>query len=252
MIEGNAEHSFHPEGLTTALEELANLLITTKTIAEVRKRILLPDESYKLIKTSRETNLIDFDPHEGEFAFKLHESNPDAPLAPNYVNWRKMPDAVLDVIGQNLAQINLKSKPDVCTDIPNAGTDLAISYSKHSKIPYVSLFTKISTENGDRIVLKDDSVCNIGNLLIVDNVITKGTSIFQVLKVIQGAKHGALEFLEGIDREEGGSEEIIKLGYNLSCLYKFSNLLNYYLRTDKPNKEKYARSIIYQKESRAR
>jgi orotate phosphoribosyltransferase len=251
MVE-NIEKQLHPEGLTPALEELADLLITTKTLAEVRRRIILPNGSCKFVKVFRETNLIDFDPHEGEYAFKLHESNPNAPLAPNYINWRNVPEKVLEMIGENLADVKLKTNPSLCTGIPNAGNDLAKYYAKYSGIPYVDLFAKISTKEGDLIVLKDDKICDLGNLLIVDNVITKGTSIFQVLRVIKGVKHGTLEFLEGIDREEGGSEEIIGLGYDLSCLYKFSNLLNYYLRTNKPNKEKYARSIIYLKESRAR
>lgn len=233
-----SNHQIHPEGFTSNLEQLANLLLKTKTFGKVRRREQLSGDGYKLIESSRYTNLIDFDPQEGEFAFKLHELHPELPLAPNYINWRNVPEDVIDIIGRNLAEVKLKNKPKLCTGIPNAGTDLAKYYAEYSSIPYVELFIKEKTENGERIVLKDHKIYGYGNILVIDNVITKGTSFFEVMKLFK-ALPDSVELLVGIDREEGGSEEMMRQGYKFSCLYKFSKLLDYYLRTDESRKEKY-------------
>lgn len=85
----------HPEGLTPAQEHLADLLFTTKTVAPVRRRTANPDGTYSFEKVSRPTSPVDF-AQPGEFALKIHETRPDAPLSPIYVNLREMPEELVD------------------------------------------------------------------------------------------------------------------------------------------------------------
>ena len=243
------ERQLHPEGLTAEQEELADLLITAKTRAKVKRRIKLSDGSYRFYNIIRDTHPFDL-AQEGEFAFKLHETDPAAPLSPEYFNFRNLPENVLDLIGSSLAKIPIKEKPDFCTGIPDAGVDLAKAYSRHSNVPYREVFRKIETEKGRRIVAIKGNVGENKKLLIVDDVVTKALSSFEAIEAVRSVKFTTVGILVIVDREQMGAEQRAKIEHMLYFVFKHSQLLDYYLRTDRMSRAKYNEIKAYLAASR--
>lgn len=244
----NERQGLHPEGLTAEQEKLVDLLISTKTIAKVRKRIDLGNGKYRFIEYERETRLMDFSPDKGEYAFKHHLKNPQAPLSPNIINWRNLPPDVLSEIVENLAEVQLKSMPDFCAGIPNAGTKLAEEYGNYTNIRYVNVFGK----NEEGIVLNNTKQMKKGlrRMVFIDNALTKGTSFLEAMSLSNFFPPESTELLVGVDREEGGIENLEKRGYAVSSLLKLSKLLDYYLRTDQITQDQFDRSKQYSALSR--
>lgn len=109
----------HPEGLSPNQELLADLMFDTRTEAPVMRRL----QSGVFEKIIRPTSPIDF-ALEGEFGMKIHDSQPDAPLSPLYINLRELPENILNQFGLVLSEMDLgdDARPDVSSGIPNAGT----------------------------------------------------------------------------------------------------------------------------------
>jgi len=234
----------HPEGLTSAQEKLADLYFETKIKAKVRKREQLPDGSYRFEEYMRDTSPFDF-AQEGEFALKLHEKNPDAPLSPYFINQRELPDNVYDQIGIVLAEISSAEKSDACTGIPKAGTKIAEAYSKTSGVPIVDIFTKEITESGRRILGKVEAKERKDKIRIIDDLVTGADTKLEAIKAAEAMGYEVMDILVVIDREQGGKEQLAAKGYKLISAFTISQLLDYYLRTAKITREKYAESKAY-------
>lgn len=236
--------------LTKKQEELANLLLNTKTHAKVRRRRKQDNGSYEFYYVIRDTSPIDFRETEEEFAFVYHENNPTAPLSPIIVNLRKMPESLNIKIAECMAQIQLKQKPDFCTGIPNAAIPYAQDYSKITGIPYVTLFEKDDNPGSPRILPAADAPRGDGKtLLIIDDVITKGESKFRAFKVAQELGYKVLGLIVLVDRDEGGKEIIEKAGYEFYAPLQLKDLLDYYLESNQISKELYDESVEYLKQS---
>ena len=111
--------------LTKSQQRLADLLLSTKTEAKVRRRKQNPDGSYKFFHMVRKTSPVDFRVDSSEFAFVYHEKNPSAPLSPIIINLRNLPEKLIHSIALCLAEMKLKEHPQDCTGIPNAAISIA-------------------------------------------------------------------------------------------------------------------------------
>lgn len=117
-------------GLSGTQVNLADTLISSKTIAPVGRREVNPDGTFRIVKVERPTSPIDFpvDP-DREFALNLHQRLPNAPLGKIYVNLRNLQPELLDLIGQALGEVidTLPQPPQLWTPIPKAGTPLLVA-----------------------------------------------------------------------------------------------------------------------------
>lgn len=233
----------HPEGLTEAQEKLASLMFDTKTVAPVKRRIELPDGGYKFEQVERPTAPLDF-AQPGEFALKLHETQPDAPLSPVYINLRKLPQEIIDQIGVVMAEVKTSEVPNVCTGIPKAGVPLAQSYSEKSGIPYVDVFEKEETEQGRRIVAGEGEG-EKRKLRIVDDMVTEGHTKLEAVRAAEQMGFKVTEILVVIDREQGARKQLEEAGCNLVAAFTLSQLLRYGLRTKRITKDQYGRVQNY-------
>lgn len=238
MVENRGEQQLHPEGLTTAQERLADLLITTKTQANVRRRLELRDGSYIFTEVIRDTSPVDF-AQEGEFALKLHEKNPDAPLSPIYINLRNLPDNILDQIGKVLTEIPSEGKPDFCTGIPSAGDPIAKAYSRFSGVKVKNIFAKVQTETGRRIVGGETEKIEKKKIRIIDDLVTAADTKLEAINAARASGYEVTDIVVVVDREQGGSAQLAKEGHKLRSAFTLSQLLNYYRRTGKISPEKY-------------
>lgn len=237
--------------LSSPQQELANLLLNTKTHTKVRRRKKNPDGTYEFYYTERDTSPLDFRESEEEFAFVHHEQNPGSPLSPVKVNLRKMPDSLNLKIAECMAEMELEQKPDLCTGIPNAAIPYAKDYAKVTGIPYVTLFDKDDSPGSPRILPSQDAPKGNGKtVLIIDDVITKGASKFRAFKVAEDLGYKVLGLIVLIDRGEGGKEMIEEAGYQFYAPLKLQDLLDYYLSKKMISQDLYDETMEYLKSSK--
>lgn len=240
------------EKMNKSQKELADLLWETKTKAKVRRRRQLPDGSYDFYLVVRETRPIDFRVDPGEFVFKHHEKNPGAPLSPMYINLRNLAEDLVEAIAQTLAKVELHLKPDFLAGIPKAALPIVSAYSKITKIPELQIFDK---EDGEakRSIIPHKNAPKGGNkkLLIIDDLITKGNSKLEAFRIAEDLGYRILALLVLFDRQEGGVEELKKLGYRVYASMKLKPTLKYYLDSGKITKEHYKETLAYLAQSKA-
>lgn len=237
--------------MTDSQKKLADLLISTKTHAKVRRRKQNPDGSIEFYYVIRDTSPIDFRIDPSEFAFVHHEKFPQAPLSPNIVNLRNLPKFLNKKIAEVMAEISLKQVPDFCTGIPNAAIPFAKEFSNVTKIPYIKIFEKDDQPGKPRILAATDAPKGNGEtLLIVDDVITKGESKFRAFKVAEQLGYKVMGLIILVDRNEGGKEIIEQAGYQFYAPFTLRGLLNYYRENGSITQEQYNESVEYLKESK--
>jgi len=178
------------------------LLFDTKIVAPVTIRIQNSDTSYDFFKIERPTAPIDF-AKEGEFVLKLHETHPEAPLSPVYINLRNLPENVLSQVGVVLAEMGGET-PDLCAGIPKAGIPLARAYSEHSGVPVKDdVFGKEQTEAGRKIVTGDTENHQGMTLRIVDDLATKGETKVEAIKAAEQMGYKVTDIVVLVDRQQG-------------------------------------------------
>lgn len=231
--------------LTKSQQELADLLLNTKIEAKVIKRTAAEDGSYYLEESKRPTSPIDFAQMDGEFALKIHEVRPEAPLSPIYVNLRNLPDHVLNKIAEVLAETTLDQPQDFCTGVPKAAVVIAQKYSEVSKIPFMDVFNKIGADTDRKIVIKDEVKPKEGTrLLVVDDVVAHGKSKLEALEAAKAVGF-YVNMLVLIDREQGGMEEVEKEGCRIYAAMKLTDILDYYREKNMITKNQYEQSVAY-------
>lgn len=231
--------------LTKSQEELADLLLNTKIEAKVIKRLQKEDGSYYLEETKRSTSPIDFAQNPGEFALKVHEINPDAPLSPIYVNLRCLPNEVLTKIAQVLSEVPLNTTQEFCTGVPQAALVIAKKFAEISNIPFLDVYDKIGQNTHRKIVIKE--IINPKpdtKLLVIDDVVSHGKSKLEALEAAKTVGF-YVNMLVLIDREQGGVEQVEAEGCKVYAAMKLTNILNYYMEKNMITKDQYEKSIEY-------
>lgn len=228
----------HPEGLSDAQEGLAGLLFDTKIVAPVTRRAVNPDGTYSFNKVERPTAPIDF-AQDGEFALKLHETTPEAPLSPVYINLRNLPEEVLDQVGVVLAEMGGET-PDLCAGIPKAGVPLARVYSNHSGVPVRDdVFNKEQTDAGRKITTGDTEDHQGMKLRIVDDLATQGHTKLEAIQAAEQMGYKVTDIVVLVDRQQGATEQLAEMGYTLRSAFTIDQLLQYGVRTERISDEQY-------------
>lgn len=237
--------------MTESQRKLADLLWKTKIQAKVRRRKQLKGGSYDFYLVVRDTRPIDFRVDPGEFVFKHHEKTPGAPLSPMYINLRNLPENLVEIIAQTLAKIKLSQKPDCLTGIPKAAMPFSKAYSRITKIPEIQIFDKEDGE-AERAVIpyKNAPKGNGKKLLIIDDLITKGNSKLEAFKIAKDLGYKIIGLLLLFDRQEGGVEELRKMGYKIYAAMKLKPTLKYFLDSEKITIEQYKETMDYLRQSK--
>jgi uridine monophosphate synthetase len=182
----------------------------------------------------------------GAFRLKLHEKNPDAPLSPIYITLRTpkqegplTPDTV-EMIGQELFAMVKKAAVefDLVTGIPRAGEPFAEVVSFLSGKPRLKLGKKAEEDRRkiDSIVSGDYRPGQ--RVLLVDDLITQADTKKEAIGVCEEAKLIAVGVVVLVDRQQGGTEQLRKAGYDLHVAFPLSVLLDYYVRVGRISQAK--------------
>jgi orotate phosphoribosyltransferase len=171
------------------------------------------------------------------FRLKLHEKRPQEPLSPIRITLRRLPEgplseAGIEAIGKQLYFLVRRKKIlfDLVAGIPRAGDSLAEIVSRSANVPLLRLGKK--TEGSVR---KVDSIVDGGRrpgqlVLLVDDLVTKADTKKEAIGVCEKAGLNVAGIVVFLDRQQGGSEELRKAGYNLYSVFTLSGLMGYYVR----------------------
>ncbi|MBI2599513.1 hypothetical protein HYW43_01165 [Candidatus Daviesbacteria bacterium] len=235
--------------LTESQQELADMLLNTKIEAKVIRRLQKTDGSYYLEEASRPTSPIDF-AQDGEFALKVHEAKPEAPLSPIYVNLRNLPDELLLKVAQVLAEVKLESPQDYCTGVPKAAVIIAKKFAEVSKIPFMDVFDKTGQNTHRKIVIKENVKPEPNTkLLVIDDVIAHGKSKLEALAAAKQAGF-YVNMMVLIDREQGGMEQIEKENCRVYAAMKLTDILDHYLEENMITQNQYDKTVKYLDQSK--
>lgn len=232
--------------MTETQKKLLDLFFETKTSAKVLRRQTQPDGSYKFYDTIRDTRPIDFPVNDEEFAIKIHEIKPDAPLTPVYVNLRNLPENVLEMVSEVLKEIQLDEIPNLCTGIPKTAVVMAQKYSQKSGIAFIDLFNKTGSDTNRKIVVKDEAPKGEGKtLVIIDDVVSQARSKFEAIDAAENAGYKVLGIIVLVDREQGGAKQVEEKGYKVYSAFKLSEIMNYYLDKGSISNDQYQETLDY-------
>jgi orotate phosphoribosyltransferase len=190
---------------------------------------MLTPKTEKLALMLFETQAVKF----GSFRLKIHDTQPDAPLSPIYIDLRLMrsfPEVMAQAI-EVYRELISSLKYDLMADLPTSATPTVAILTYLNKIPMIS---PRKDEKSHGLGRKIDGVFKKGQtVLLVDDLITHAESKFEGIKVLEEQGLTVKDIVVLIDREQGGSEQIKKAGYFCHSAMKISELLHYYVQRKK-------------------
>lgn len=195
----------------------------------------------------------------GAFRLKLHETNPDAPLSPIYIDLRTVDNSrggpltpdIVQMIGQQLygLAMMLQLRFARIAGVPNAGDPLAEAFasapSSGSRIPILKL-DKIVTTEGRKVEGGVQGYWNPHEMvLLVDDLITGAHSKLEAIQVLENQGLRVRDVLVVLDREQGGLQELERREITLHSIFKLSKLLAWYMEQRMISVEQYDNVITY-------
>lgn len=168
----------------------------------------------------------------GAFRLKLHETRPDAPLSPLYVDLRVLqsfPDA-LDAAVATLSELIKGTRVSFAryAGIPMAATPLTAILSHVTRVPMITPREPKTHGGGGSI---DGAYLPGEVVLAIDDVVTHADSKIEAIRVLEANGLVVRDVAVLIDREQGGPRLLAEAGYTLRAALRLSQLLDYWRST---------------------
>lgn len=198
-----------------------------------------------LAQALAETGAIKF----GAFRLKLHETRPDAPLAPLYIDLRVLrshPDQ-MDVAVAAYRRLIEGLDFDLLADVPIASSPFVAILSHLTRIPMVTPREPKGHGSGASV---EGTFTPGQTVVVVDDLVTKADSKLEAARRLESAGLRVRDIAVLIDREQGGREQLAAAGYTLHAAVRLSELLPIYRRTGVIDGAAYARLVEYLAASR--
>ena len=189
----------------------------------------------------------------GAFRLKLHETQPDAPLSPMYVDLRVLrsfPDA-LDAAVATLRELIERDKLVFSryADVPMAATPMVAVLSHLTRIPMITPREAKTHGAGGNI----NGFFTAGEtVVVIDDVVTHADSKLEAIRTLEANGLIAHDVVVLVDREQGGPEAIAAAGYTLHAAVTISDLLAYWRETGGIAEDVYQRVTDYFAASKAK
>lgn len=184
----------------------------------------------------------------GAFKLKLHETQPQAPLSPIYLNIRGLPNWLYALGADILHDLIVREKIDdfdYVMGIPAAGEPIGIALAKALDKPHLRI-QKIVTATGRHITSNILDPFEAGKkVLLVDDLITKaGTKREAIVSIAaNGLKVVATVVL--YDREQGGIAELAREGHKVFAASTLSDMLQLFVDTKRITNAKRGEVMSY-------
>jgi uridine monophosphate synthetase len=182
----------------------------------------------------------------GAFRLKLHERQPDAPLAPIYVNLRapqSFPDA-MDAMVAALREL-IEARGLVFSryaGIPMAATPMTAVLSHLTRIPMI---TPREPKTHGLASTIDGTYLPGETVLVLDDLVTHAESKLEAIHVLEGAGLVVRDIAVLIDREQGGAAQLAQAGYTLHAAVTLRQLLDYWRAVDGITEQTYTTVRAY-------
>jgi uridine monophosphate synthetase len=168
----------------------------------------------------------------GEFKLKLHDTRPEAPLSPIYIDLRvlrRFPDAKSIAVSA-YEELIQGLEYDLLADVPTAATPLVSSLSDRLAIGMVTPRTDSKTHGSGAKVdgLTDSDRGKVA--LLVDDLVTRADSKLKAAKVLMDNGLVVNDVVVLVDRGQGGKEELQQNGLALHSAMNMDQLMDYYTR----------------------
>jgi orotate phosphoribosyltransferase len=218
---------------------------SVKSLAKTKPEEALSEDEmmYERLMAMIFEEVLDFQTYGREVAFKANE-DPGAPKPPSKFEFRgpelggRMSGELLELIGRVLWRWvkGLKQKGfkfDYIASIPNAGDPLADALSRAAADEGVVLnrvwLVKQSTGKRRRIAGVRPGSWNKGaRVLLIDDVISHGGSKIEAIRVLRAAGLVPAGLLLVVNREQGGVEELLRMGVQTHAMYRWGALRHRY------------------------
>jgi len=174
------------------------------------------------------------------FKLKLHETNPDAPKSPFYINLRTrdnpkpgpLTPSVVDAIGRQLFEYaeSLGLEYDCVAGIPNAGDPIAEAF--WNAIPSekeVGLLKLGKSGTADHRLVEgiiSGHYRKGQRVLLIDDLVTKAHTKKEAAEAVRKAGLLVAAILVLVDREQGGAEELEEAGFDFYSVFKITEFLD--------------------------
>lgn len=192
------------------------------------------------------------------FRLKLHEKDPNAPLSPFYLNLRT-PDnpksgpltpELVQAVGAAMCQVVEEAAVpyDAIAGIPRAGEPFAAAV--HASVVAETLpllhFEKIEeggTRRIGRLILPEE--CRARSLLLVDDLVTGADTKREAVQSAIAEGLRAYHIVVLLDRQQGGSADLLKEGVRVWSCFTIRDLLWLYVETEKITHADYVECTTY-------
>jgi len=180
----------------------------------------------------------------GAFKLKLHETNPDAPLSPIYINLRRLRGSpeTMDMVAKVFKEMLEGLDCDLIADIPHSISPVVAVLSHKTRISMVT--PRLPKDRGTGATV--EGIFRSGQTVVVfDDLITKADSKLEAIRVLEEKGLEVSDVVVLVDREQGGAKELDERGYELHAAVTLTELLKYYVDTEQIDQAKYGEVIAY-------
>jgi uridine monophosphate synthetase len=182
----------------------------------------------------------------GAFRLKLHETQPDAPLAPLYIDLRVLqsfPDAMDAMVAALQELIAVRHVQfNRYAGIPMAATPLTALLMHLTRVPMITPRQPKTHGAGGSI---DGTFTPGETALAIDDVVTHAESKLETIRVLEASGLKVCDVAVLIDREQGGAQQLADAGYQLHAAVTLSQLLDYWRASQCIDDEMYQRVRAY-------
>ncbi|MFC1563903.1 orotate phosphoribosyltransferase [candidate division KSB1 bacterium] len=131
-------------------------------------------------------------------------------------------EVILDMIRDLPVEVDSVGGPTMGAD-PIAA---AVGIASHIRNKPVRIFAvRKKTKDHGRQKLIEGNFQEGDNVIIVEDVITTGGSIFQAIEAVEESGGKIMGVIVVVDRQQGGEENLIEKGYTLHSVFKIDEVL---------------------------
>jgi orotate phosphoribosyltransferase len=190
-----------------------------------------------ILQALAEANVVKF----GEFTLVSGDKSPI------YVDLRALPSnpQSFDTVTSGLAELAKSAGATVLAGMETAGIPLAAAMAIKLKRPmiYVRKKTKdYGTKSRIEGVIKPND-----RIILVDDLMTRGTSKMDFIEAVKEGGNEVKDLAIVLDREQGGADELARVGVKLHKLVTLKELLAYLFEKKKITREQYDGVLAYLK-----
>ena len=184
----------------------------------------------------------------GAFKLKLHETQPDAPLSPIYLNIRQLPEWMYELAGDILHDLAIAEKIsdfDYVVGIPKAGDPIGRAFAKAVGKPHLRI-EKVETATGRHITSNILDPFEKGKkVVLIDDLVTRAQTKEEAIASIEANGLQVVATLVLCDREQGGLAELNAKGRKVCAAFTLRHMLDFLYQKKLITVEKHAEILRY-------